>query len=224
MPKVKLTDRNVATIEHEEQEAIFWDTDLPGFGLRVMAAPSTRKTFILRYRNQKKQQRFMTLGREDIINAGKARKMALGVLSKVADGLDPAKARRDAAQVPTLEQLMDRYLEDYAVPNKKETSVNTDKINILQQIYPNIRRSKKVDEISKQDVDKMKANLKGKQASFNRARAVLSKAMELAEEWGYRHQNSNPCRNVRKYKLENRERFLSTEEFASLGKVLAEAN
>ena len=44
----------------------------------------------------------------------------------------------------------------------------------------------------------------------------------LAELWGPRADGSNPCRHVRRYKEEPRERFLSSEEFQRLGKVLDE--
>ena len=47
--------------------------------------------------------------------------------------------------------------------------------------------------------------------------------MGLAEEWELRPQNSNPCRYVKEYKLESRERFLSSAEFAALGEALAES-
>lgn len=223
MPKLKLTERNVAAIGHSDEEVIYWDATLSGFGLRVQPAPSDRKAFILRYRNDRKQQRFMTLGTSDLINAGKARKKAIGILSRVVDGEDPAKERRDASETPTLEQFLDRYLVEYAALNKKKSSIATDKINIRCQIYPNIRRTKRVTDIHRQDVDKMKAALKDKPGAFNRARAVLSKAMELAEEWEIRPQNSNPCRYVKQYRLENRERYLSAEEFAALGQALAES-
>jgi integrase len=45
----------------------------------------------------------------------------------------------------------------------------------------------------------------------------------LAEQWGLRPDNSNPCRHVEKYKERKIERFLSNEELARLGEVLAEA-
>jgi integrase len=51
----------------------------------------------------------------------------------------------------------------------------------------------------------------------------LSKAFNLAEEWGLRPENSNPCRRVRRYKENARERFLSTDELSRLGSALEDA-
>ena len=52
---------------------------------------------------------------------------------------------------------------------------------------------------------------------------MLSKMFNLAEVWGLRPDGSNPCRHVKKYKEEKRERFLSDEEYKRLGEALRKA-
>ena len=47
--------------------------------------------------------------------------------------------------------------------------------------------------------------------------------MSWAEAQGYRPQNSNPCKNIKKYRETKRERYLSEEEFGRLGEVLNRA-
>jgi integrase len=49
---------------------------------------------------------------------------------------------------------------------------------------------------------------------------LLSKAMNLAEVWGWRPDGSNPIRHVRKFAEKRRERFLSPAELGRLGEVL----
>ena len=44
--------------------------------------------------------------------------------------------------------------------------------------------------------------------------------MRMAELWGYRPHNSNPCKNTRRYKVKPVERFLTAEEMARLNAVL----
>ena len=56
--------------------------------------------------------------------------------------------------------------------------------------------------------------------SANRAMPVLSVMMRMAELWGYRPHNSNPCKNTRRYRTEPKERFLTAEELARLNAVL----
>ena len=51
---------------------------------------------------------------------------------------------------------------------------------------------------------------------------IQSKIFNLAELWGWRGDKGNPCRHVRKYKEEKRERFLSDEEFRRLGEIVNE--
>ena len=46
---------------------------------------------------------------------------------------------------------------------------------------------------------------------------------KLAVAWGMTPARPNPCRSVRRYKEHGRERFLSTEEYARLGRVLFDA-
>ena len=57
--------------------------------------------------------------------------------------------------------------------------------------------------------------------SANRAMPVLSVMMRMADLWGYRPHNSNPCKNTRRYRTELKERFLTAEELARLNAVLA---
>ncbi|MGE3541855.1 MAG: tyrosine-type recombinase/integrase [Candidatus Tectimicrobiota bacterium] len=45
----------------------------------------------------------------------------------------------------------------------------------------------------------------------------------LAEQWELRPQGSNPCRGIARYRERKMERYLTTEELARLGAVLAEA-
>jgi integrase len=52
--------------------------------------------------------------------------------------------------------------------------------------------------------------------------SILSSMMNRAEAWGYRLENTNPCRAVRPNKKRRNERFLSKAELARVGVVLTE--
>lgn len=82
-------------------DAWVWDTDLPGFGLRVQA--SGRKTYVLRYRTNdaKRTQRKLTVCRCCDAPPDKARAMARDLMTGVAGGADPA-AERKPASAPTV--------------------------------------------------------------------------------------------------------------------------
>ena len=95
--KVRL-DGNIARRKIKGKEFFWWDTELPGFGLRVFAAGS--KSWFVQFRQRGKQKRF-TLGRPPEMRAEEARTLARAQLAKVAlDGLPaapkPKRERRDA--------------------------------------------------------------------------------------------------------------------------------
>jgi len=54
----------------------------------------------------------------------------------------------------------------------------------------------------------------------NKVLDLLSRLFVMADGWGIAPESGNPCRFVRKYKEERRERFLSEAEFRRLGQVL----
>ncbi len=66
-------------------------------------------------------------------------------------------------------------------------------------------------------------SLSGTPGNANRTLPVLSVMLRQAELWDLRPQGSNPCRNMRRYKVPPRERFLSLDELKRLGFVLDHA-
>jgi integrase len=108
---MKLTQPN-ATRQHlpaGKSDAIFFDDDLPGFGLRIRAGG--KRTWIIQYRVGPKQRR-LTIGNVDKLSADQARKAAKGRLARVELGGDPQQEKHQtrAAAVHTIGKLVDDYL------------------------------------------------------------------------------------------------------------------
>lgn len=59
-------------------------------------------------------------------------------------------------------------------------------------------------------------------SAANRCLEILRAALNKAEAWGYRSENTNPCRSIRQNRRVHRKRFLSSDELARLGALLAE--
>ncbi len=57
----KLTKKYVDQVKPKQKEAVYWDNDLKGFGLRVK--PSGHKVYILQYRNLEGRSRKYTIGK-----------------------------------------------------------------------------------------------------------------------------------------------------------------
>src|SRR5208282_5478358 len=77
-------------------------------------------------------------------------------------------------------------------------------------------------DVTRADVAKLHKELRDTPRQANMVVALFSKMMNLAEQWGVRPDNSNPCRHVRKYPENKRNRYLSADELATLGETIAE--
>ena len=90
-------------------DKVFFDDDLPGFGLRLRA--SGAKTWLVQYAIAGKTRR-LTLGATDVLDPGKARDAAKEVMAKVRLGGDPANDKQSAraAAANTLGSFLPLFL------------------------------------------------------------------------------------------------------------------
>jgi integrase len=93
------------------KDRIFFDDDLPGFGLRIREGG--KRTWVVQYRVGAKQRR-MTLGTMQTLDGAEARKRARTALSKTHLGHDP-QSEKAAARAPkpremTLGDVVETYL------------------------------------------------------------------------------------------------------------------
>lgn len=117
--KVKLTDAVVerAALPPGKAEAVVWDSDVTGFGLRLRGAA---KTFVVSYRpagaGRAATMKRVRIGTPSTIKAADARRVALAVLGKVAAGGDPAQERAEQKrrEKSTVSDLLDAYEKDLA--------------------------------------------------------------------------------------------------------------
>ena len=214
--RFRVNKENVEAVEKGDRDVYLWDDKLPGFGAKV--TPAGARIYVLKYR-ARRAQRWLVIGRHGDITADKARARAMKLRGVIADGGDPAQARDDRSAEPTIDDLADRYLSEYAEAHKKPSSAAEDRRNLKLHVRPELG-SLKAGEITRQDVLKLHHKMRDTPGAANRVVALLSKMMVLAEEWGIRPEGSNPCRRVKKFEENARERFLSTEEFKKLGDAL----
>ena len=163
----------------------------------------------------------MTLGRHGAVPTETARRRAMAAISEAKGGGDPAIARDAARRAPTMKQLGKRFLEEYVPDHCKPSTAYEYGRSVKFFIDPRIG-SRKVKDIKRSDIAELHHDLRETPYQANRTLGVLSKMFSQAEVWGWRQDGSNPCLHVKRYKEEKRERFLSAEEFARLGRVLDE--
>lgn len=221
--RVKLTKRAVDALKPSEKRFVAWDSEISGFGVRV--APSGRKTYVLKYRvggGRSGRVRWAVIGAHGTLTPDQARETARRWASDVAAGGDPAGAKAEWRNAPTVSDLLDLYLSDHVGKKNKGSTAKNAALLVDNVIRPALGRIKVAD-VTVGDVARFhNANAKTPYQA-NRALAALSKAFALAEVWGMRPDGSNPCKKVERFKEQSRERFLSGAEFQRLGEVLAQA-
>jgi integrase len=109
---MKLTETKLAglKLERGETDKIFFDDQIPGFGLRLREGGSRK--FVVHYRLGGKQHRYTIGTPSSALTVDEARKRANRVLLDVADGKDPAAQKADAKQDAkrTFKSVVDDYL------------------------------------------------------------------------------------------------------------------
>ncbi len=116
MAKKRLTTRFIDSLKPPKAgRAEYWDAGTPGFGLRV--SYSGRKTWVLMYRHHRRLRR-LTLGTYPALTLAKARERAKAALQEVADGKDPASAKKAEREANTFGELAEQYVEKHARRNK----------------------------------------------------------------------------------------------------------
>jgi integrase len=108
---MKLTDTKLAGLKLDQGKAdqIFFDDEIPGFGVRAREGGSRK--FVLHYRIGGNQRR-LTIGAVGVMKLEEARKRARKALVDVDDGKDPAAQKAEAKEEAkhSLKSVADDYL------------------------------------------------------------------------------------------------------------------
>ncbi|HAU29491.1 MAG TPA: integrase [Rhodospirillaceae bacterium] len=219
MPNVKLTKRVIDSAKAGTKDTILWDTDLKGFGCKI--TPAGHKVYFCYYRTKGGQQRRPKIGDHGVLTCEEAREVAKRWLAEAGIGGDPGGSLQAQKTQITFDAFADQYLEQHARTKKKASSVAADERNLNNHIRPMFGKLP-IAAIGRMDVVCFHQKMKGKPGAANRCLALLSKMFNLAELWGFRPDNSNPCRHVSKYPERKLERYLTKEEFKGLGAQLQE--
>lgn len=212
----KLTKRIVDGAKPKGRDFFMWDSEMPGFGLRVFA--SGRRSYVIQYKLSGRTRR-MSLGAHGVLTPEEARTKARRLLVQVADGADPSDKRKSERQGTTVSDLCERYFEEHVLVHNKANTAKEFRRLIDARIIPALGMMK-VTQLSRQDVIKLHLSMKGTPRQANLTLAVLSKALNLAELWELREENTNPCRLIKKYPERKRERYLSEDELTKLGREM----
>lgn len=219
---VTLTRRTIDAVTPAASRSVFWDSDVPGFGVRIES--SGLKSFLIRYRvgegGRGAPRKQMVLGRYGALSPDDARKLARQVLNAVAKGDDPAGNRHKRRKEMTVADVLDRYLAEHVSAHNKPSTATEVRRQVEQVLKPAFGRIK-ISDLSRSHIKQWHATLAHKPYDANRALAYLRKALSLAaNDWEIRP--DNPAAGIKMFREIARERFFSDAELSKIGDALRE--
>ena len=121
---MRLTQASIAKLPTDKPDAIYYDDELDGFGIRIRAGGS--RNFIVRYRLGGLERRH-TVGSASVLNVEEARKKARKVLVAVDEGRDPTaeKATKRATASLLFSSVAADYLEAKQSAMKPRTLIES---------------------------------------------------------------------------------------------------
>ena len=213
-----ISKRTVGKLPVAEKEAIYWDRELLGFGVRVY--PNGTKVYVVQTRAGGKSKR-IAVGRHGVISPDQARRKAAQMIVRIKAGEDPNPEATKKPSGPTVAELAERYLVEHVQVRCKPRTVEAGRWLVKKFVLPDLG-DMAIDEVEREHISDLHHKHRNTPYQANRILEVVRKMFNLAEGWGLRKDGSNPCRHVQKYKEKKRERFLSDDEFHKLGQVLNE--
>jgi integrase len=182
---MKLTANTIRTLTLPPGviDKVFFDADLPGFGVRVRA--SGVYSWMIQYAIAGRTRR-VVLGLVGALDPGKARAIAKDLLAQVRLGRDPAaeKDRAKARAAETFGALLPRFLERQRVRLKPRSYVEAERHLV---VYAKALHGLPVESIVRRTIATRLAEIEKRSgpATRNRARASLSAYFTWLAREGY---------------------------------------
>lgn len=184
------------------KDTYFRDESTIGFQLRIrrMADKSLQRSFFFEYQIPgTTKRRKLSIGPYPTFDVDQARERASAMARDLKEGRDPADVRAEAIAAelakPTLEQAWQVFEEEH-LALKSENTLKDYRGRYRRMILPTFK-GRKIETITRAEVNKMRLTFKDKPLDLNRALAVLSKFFSFAmiKEWVL----SNPVLKVERF-------------------------
>ena len=215
-PMTKRKKIGVAVVDALPAGSTVWDTELKGFCVRRQSGDAI--SYLLKTRVEGRI-RWFTIGRHgQPWTPETARKQALQLL--VDPSFGEKKTRAEGPR--TFAEVAKDFLAVHGAKQKPRT--REEQARIVRLYLDPAFGKLDITKVARVDVEAAHAKWSETPRAANHALAVLSTLMNWAEANGYRPEDTNPCRRIKKYKQNNRERFLQPDELGRLGAALDDAS
>ena len=167
MPSIRLTKSAIDALPILQTDNIYWDSGLPGFGVKV--TPKGRKVFIALYRTggAGSRVRKYTIGPYGRITLAMARGQAQKIFAARLDGRDPAAEKQEAKRrlvADRVDDLVEAYIVDHVSRMRSGKRVQSRlRRDVLSQWG-----SKSIHEIKRRDVLDLVNGLSGRGSTVGR--------------------------------------------------------
>jgi integrase len=188
-----------------------YDARVPGLAYVVTDNDSRAFYFVRKLAGRK--QRVRLGGRE--ITIEQARTMAAKMNGEIASGIDPAAAKRGIRQSSTLQELFDKWHDDYGKPRLRDRTLITDKSR-FDTCFAGWK-NRKIAGITESDVRTLHTQI-GK----DRGHVTANRAVQLLRKlYNFARIGRNPAsKAVELFRETSRERFVQPGELPALFKAL----
>ena len=211
---IRLTVRSVDALTARGRDTLYWDRDLPGFGVRVYR--TGRKVYVAQARGPSGTRRAV-VGRHGKMQPKVARRAAAAMIDRIRRGEDPVPPEPEPE--PTVADLAERYMKAHVEVNCRPSSIDTLGRIVRLYVVPELGELP-VSGVDRSHVSALHDRMRDKPYQANRTVDVVARMFSLAEAWELVPPGRNPCRSVRRYRESRRERFLTADEYRRVGAAL----
>ena len=207
---MRLTKRSVEQLATPDCDCVVWDTELSGFGVRLLK--SGRKTYVMQRRTRAGRSIRLKIARVGDLSCEMARDEARQLVAQIVTGGDPAAKRRadrlaerERRAAPTVDQLLADWCADRRGSWRPASAAEIER-QIRRYISPALGRVR-AGEVRQRHVKDLHASLPAIQANrvVATVRAAYSWAIARPDDWP--SITANPALGVQMNREERRERF-----------------
>ncbi|WP_457573186.1 tyrosine-type recombinase/integrase [Desulfolithobacter sp.] len=215
--KVNFTDNRLRKLTHggTSKRQILFDKTQPGLALQI--TPAGTKTFQFRHWDRNRRQtKVLTIGKYPTVSINEARAIAADHLVAMNKGIDVVETVRALREESTFDEMFQAWLEQHAKPHKKSWQEDERRYKLYMEKpfgkkklswFTPARIRKWHRDITKLKKQRGQKGETVSPATANRALALVSVIFNQM-----RPEHPNPCKGIKKFREQSRDRFLQPEE------------